>query len=100
MVKTTYQRKNGELVDKITYFNSNYKIGQENGYGWKVVDITYLYKGKYYHVTEYDKLIDKSLKRSQLKTKIINRIKKTYRELGYIIILLTLMRIFEIVLDK
>ena len=47
MVKTTYQKKNGEFIDKITCFNSTYKTGETNGYGWKVIDVKYLYNNKY-----------------------------------------------------
>ena len=77
MVQTTYQKKNGELVNKITYLRGEYKIGETNGFGWKVVDIKYLFKGNFYPMYEYDRLIQKKWRRDDA----IDDIKKKFKKL-------------------
>ena len=90
MVQTTYQKKNGELVNKITYFRGQYKIGEENGFGWKVVDIKCKFKDNFYPMYEYDRLIQKHWKREDTIDEIKKKFKKIYvffvNFLGYMIL--------------
>lgn len=90
MVQTTYQKKNGELVNKITYFRGQYKVGEENGFGWKVVDIKYKFKDNFYPMYEYDRLIQKQWKREDTIDEIKKKFKKIYiffvNFLGYMIL--------------
>lgn len=98
MVQTTYQKKNGELINKFTYINSAYKIGQTNGFGWKVVDIKYKFKDKYYPSYEYDNLVMKRNQRDAKINKIKRDIKNSYiyfiRFFAYIVLYKVLEFIF------
>ena len=98
MVQTTYQKKNGELVNKITYFRGQYKIGEENGFGWKVVDIKYGFKDNYYPIYEYDKLIHKHWKRENKLDGIKKNIKKFYWFFTNFVIYMILYKVLEFII--
>lgn len=95
MVQTIYQKKNGEIVDRITTFTSNYKIGEVNGNGWKVLDIKHKYKGKYYPVDQYYQLLTKSLEREKKKIILLNNIKYIYENINRILGFIILIKILE-----
>ena len=59
MIKITYQKKNGELIERKRQTINTCKIGETTSMGWKVLDIQYLYNGKYYHSGEYDQIIER-----------------------------------------
>lgn len=100
MVKTTYQKKNGEFIDKITCFNSTYKTGETNGYGWKVIDVKYLYNNKYRSLDEYYKLLDKSFEKDkrimQFKKNFIN----LYNTINHVLGFLILFKVLENMVTK
>ena len=76
MIRVTYQKKNGELVERYVTVYSPYSIGDTNGFGWKVVNKEYSYKNKYYSSFEHDKLLMKFYKRD----KFIREFKKTFKK--------------------
>lgn len=68
-----------------------YKIGETTSMGWKVLNIEYEYKNKYYNYYEYNKLIHKSkqryIKRKQLKEICLKQtITLLYYLIGFIIL--------------
>lgn len=73
MLQVTYQKRNGIVFKRLRDTTPPYKIGQETGMGWKVLNIEYEYNNKFYPSYEYYKLIDKNkqkiIKRIQLKKK-------------------------------
>ena len=99
MVRMTYQKSSGEVVIKES-FQSQYKIGDENSYGWKVINKEHLWKGKYYPYTEFDRLLDNAIKRDRFFSQLKKRLYSFYRELGYSVFLLILLRVFESLLKK
>lgn len=75
MIRVTYQKKNGELVERYSTVSVPYKIGETNGFGWKVINKEYSYKNKYYSSFEHDKILMKFYKRD----KFIRKFKKTFK---------------------
>ena len=96
MMKITYQKANGETFERIRNSYCQYKVGDITSIGWRVLDIKYNFKNKYYSKGDYDDLVNKSINRY----KKIDKIKKTfyniYKESAYCMILLITFRTFEI----
>mgnify|MGYP006923307162 CR=1 FL=1 len=62
MIQMTYQKANGEIIQRIVNTYTPYNIGDTTSMGWYVKDKRYRYKNKYYSRADYDTLIDKSYK--------------------------------------
>lgn len=96
MTQITYQKKNGDLIRRTISTYSPYKMGDTNSYGWKVIDIKYKYNDKFYSRRDYDNLVN----RDWIRRKKINKFRQTfynvYKELAYCVILLILLRFFEV----
>lgn len=97
MVLVTYQKKSGEIIQK-KCFNPQYKIGEENSWGWKVIDKEYLWNGKYYHTVEYDRLIDKALRKNIIISNIKKRLKKLYKDVAYCLGIIVLLKLIEVLI--
>lgn len=93
----TYQKRNGEIFDRIrnTYFP--YRVGDTTSMGWKVLDIRHKYKNKYVSTTEYDRLIDKEWNKAKRRNQVKHKIKYYYQNINHIMIFLILLRVFLIV---
>lgn len=92
MVKVTWQKKNGEIIERNERYIAFYKIGQENAWGWKVINIQKLYKNKYIPADEYDRLVERKWRIERKIKNFINTFLKLYRELGYTLILIIIIR--------
>ena len=94
MIEMTYEKANGQIIRRIRNTYPDYKIGDRTSMGWKVVDIKYLYKKRYYHKSEYDKKVDTCVN----KIKKINKIKRTiqyiYRQVVYAVELIVIIKFF------
>lgn len=97
MIRLTYQKKNGDIIQKYINVYTQYGIGETNSYGWKVLNKEYLHKGNYYSYSEYSNLLDKECKKSLNIMKFKNTIYRVYKELVYCILLLMFIKIFEII---
>lgn len=80
MIETIFEKRNGQIIRRIRNTFPSYKIGEETSMGWKVVDIRYRYKNKYYHRIEYDNKIDKSINRDKMIRKFRTTVSKIYRQ--------------------
>ena len=73
MLQVTYQKRNGIVFKRLRDTTPPYRVGEETGMGWKVLNIEYEYNNKFYPSYEYYKLIEKDkqkiIKRIQLKKK-------------------------------
>ena len=96
MIQMTYQKANGEIIQRIVNTYTPYNIGDTTSMGWYVKDKRYRYKNKYYSRADYDALIDKSCRWHKKAFKIKNTLYNVYKELVYCIILLISIRFFEI----
>lgn len=94
-MKITYQKRNGEIIERTRTTGLPYRIGDTTSMGWKVLDIQYLYNGKYYHSGEYEEKVNKAFERERKKTQFKRTAYKIYRELIYAMGLLILIRTFE-----
>lgn len=95
-MKITYQKRNGELIERTRTTGLPYRIGETTSMGWKVLDIQYLYNGKYYHRGEYEEKVDRAFKKEQKKRKFKTTAYRIYRELIYSAGLLILMKILQL----
>lgn len=68
-MKIIYQKRNGEIIERIRQTYCPYRVGETTSMGWKVIDILYPYKDNYYHFKEYDRLIDADWKKAKRKYK-------------------------------
>ena len=94
MIEMTYEKANGQIIRRIRNTYPDYKIGDRTSMGWKVVDIRYLYKKKYYHKNEYDNKIDKYMKKDRNIRKIKRTIQSLYRQVVYATELLIIIKFF------
>lgn len=95
MIQVTFQKRNGDILQRIRKTHPSYRVGQLTSMGWKVLDIKYKYKSKWYSNIEYDNLIDRDFKRFQLRNNIKKDIKNIYKQLIYGGSLLLLIRIIK-----
>lgn len=59
MVQITYQKRNGCIIQRIRSTVLPYKIGDTTSMGWKVLNIEYEYKNKFYSEYKYSLLLHK-----------------------------------------
>lgn len=92
----TWQKPNGELVDRIVSYNM-YHIGQTNCYKWKIVDIKYFAKKKFVTKAEWEKAIKRDDTMQKIKFSVQSYLTKVYKQLIYLMSLLISMKVFELI---
>ncbi len=96
MMQITYQKQNGCVFQRFRNTILPYEIGDTTSMGWKVLNIEYEYKDKYYSKFEYDRLLYKNkqnyLRKKQLKELCIKYIKT----LLYYIIMILIINLIKI----
>ena len=90
-MQITYQKRNGNIIQRFRETTLLYKIGDTTSMGWKVLNVEYEYNKKYYPEYQYRMLIRKKIQRyatiNQIKEKSIIHIKTLlYYIIGIIII--------------
>lgn len=90
-MRITYRKKNGDIVSKVSY-NSKYKIGEENSWGWVVINKEYYHKGKYISGSECDRLLSKSWRRDRIIRDLKINIKRVSKEFLYFAIILIFIK--------
>ena len=96
MIRITYQKNNGEIIQRIRNTLTTYRVGDTTSMGWKVLNIEYRYKDKYYPKTIYDEKVDRSLSIIKKQNKFRKTFYTIYKELIYCIVLLMFIRLYEI----
>lgn len=66
-MQITYRKRDGNIIQRYRNTMLPYKIGEETSMGWKVLNIEYEYKNKYYSEYQYNMLINKKKQRCILK---------------------------------
>lgn len=91
MMQITYQKRDGSIMLKSRNTMLPYKIGETTSMGWKVLNIEYEYKGKYYPEYKYNMIIYKN-KQKYIKKKQIKELclKETKTLLYYFIMIIIL----------
>lgn len=67
-----WKKPNGELLYRATQYDSRREIGDVNNYGWSIVGIQKIQKGKCYSLKDYNALLLRRKKWSGLTTNIQN----------------------------
>ena len=90
-MQITYQKQNGYVFQRFRNTLPPYEIGETTSMGWKVLNIEYEYRNKYYSQYEYNRLLYKNkqkyIRQQQIKELCIKNIKVL---LNFLIILLIL----------
>lgn len=92
MIRITYQKRNGEIIDRDISGMCLHKIGEETSMGWKVIDIKHMYKGKYYPSHEYDNLINRDWNRIKMFSSLKRRFKSLYTDTTFLLFLFILLK--------
>lgn len=97
MVRVTYQKSNGCVIQRIRNTMLPYKIGDTTSMGWKVLNIEYKYNNKYYSIHKYNTMIQKDkqnlMKKKKVKDLCIKEI-KTFLYCFLAIIIINFLQIF------
>ena len=88
----TYEKANGQIIRRFRSTYPDYKIGDRTSMGWKVVDIRYLYKKKYYHKDEYDNKVDTHVNKIKKLIKFKRTVYSLYRQVVYATELLIIIK--------
>lgn len=96
----TYQKRNGEIFNRIRNTYCPYRVGDTTSMGWKVLDIKYNYKNKYYDYDTWFKLVDKEFNKGKKKREIIHKIKLFIKNVNQLINLFILIKIFIFISNK
>ena len=94
VVQVTWQKKNGEIVERYLHLYSTFKIGECNAWGWRVINIKYYFKGKYYPYSEYYNLLNKIHKKEQNIALWRQKMASTYKSIYRLSFLLIFFRYF------
>lgn len=92
MIKVTYQKKNGDIIERYNNKFISYKVGYINSYGWKVINIKYCYNGKYYDYNKYEKLSQRRYYFDKLFWDLKKKVIKACGDIGRLFFLLILFR--------
>ena len=96
MIRVTYKKKNGDILQRTITTYSPYRVGDVTSMGWLVEDIKYKYKDKWYSKRDYDRLIDKAIDKQRRYIKIRKTISNIYRNLGYFVELMIVLKVFQV----
>lgn len=97
-MQITYQKNDGSIIYRLRKTMLPYDIGDTTSMGWKVLNIEYKYKDKYYQVYQYYMLISKDRERYKRKQQIINFCIKSTKSLLYYIIWIYIINLINILL--
>lgn len=96
MVQITYQKRNGDLINRIRKTYPSFRVGDTTSMGWKVIEILYRFNGKYYSYSEYCKLVDKESKRDTARRNFKRNVKNFYSKLIQCMTFIIAFRVFEV----
>lgn len=97
-MQITYQKRDGSIFQRIRKKMIPYQIGDTTSMGWKVLNIEYKYKDKYYQVYQYYMLISKDRERYKKKQQIIKYCIKSTKSLLYYIVGIYIINLINILL--
>lgn len=100
MIQVTYQKRNGDIIQRLINTYTPYRIGETTRQGWKIIEKKYWYKGRFYSTSDYDMLLHKAFVRDKKILDFKKRINTLYKQLGYVMVLLILYRIMELLFVK
>ena len=90
-MQITYQKRDGSIMQKLRNTMLPYKIGDTTSMGWKVLNIEYEYKDKFYPEYEYNMLVYKNKQKYLRKQQIKKLCLKETKTLLYYFIVITIL---------
>lgn len=90
-MRITYQKRDGCIFQRYRDTSLPYKIGEETSMGWKVLNIEYEYKNKYYSEYEYNRLIYKNRQKYIKKRNTKEKLKEEFKTFLYSIIMVLII---------
>ncbi len=100
MILITYQKRNGDIFQRVRNTYTSYRVGDETSMGWKVLDIKYKYKDHYYSYADYDRLIEKEWQKDKKLFQIKKGIKETLKNINRVMVFLILFKVFIFISNK
>jgi len=98
VIQVTYQKRDGDIIHRPRNTILPYKVGDTTSMGWKVLNIEYEYKNKYYPEYEYNVLIAKNRKKVIKIRETRDRILKEFKTLLYYFIVIIMYHYIKILL--
>lgn len=89
MFYITYQKRNGEIFNRVRNTLPNETVGEYTSMGWLILDIKRAYKNNYYSISDYHKLSSKKYHKEH-KIRIIKKFLKEYATPIMLLILIIL----------
>ena len=96
MMQITYQKRDGTTMKRLRNTMLPYSVGDTTSMGWKVINIEYEYKNKYYPEYEFRNLIYQSKKKLIRRRQIEERIMEKTKSLLYNFIMLLILYYIKI----
>ena len=96
MMQITYQKRDGTTMKRLRNTMLPYSVGDTTSMGWKVINIEYEYKNKYYPEYEFRNLIYQSKKKLIRKQQIKEQIMIKTKSLLYNFIMLLILYYIKI----
>ena len=98
MVQVTYQKNDGCIIQKFRKTLPPYKIGDTTSMGWKLLNVEYEYKDKYYSAHDYNMLMAKSRNAAIRKKQTIDVLTKEVKTFVYYFVILAIINYLKILL--
>ena len=96
MMQIKYQKRDGTTMKRLRNTMLPYSVGDTTSMGWKVINIEYEYKNKYYPEYEFRNLIYQSKKKLIRKQQIKEQIMIKTKSLLYNFIMLLILYYIKI----
>lgn len=96
MMQITYQKRDGTTMKRLRNTMLPYSVGDTTSMGWKVINIEYEYKNKYYPEYEFRNLIYQSKKKLIRKQQIKEQIMEKTKSLLYNFIMILILYYIKI----
>ena len=100
VMQVTYQKRDGSIIQRLRNTLLPYKIGDTTSMGWKVLDIEYEYKNKYYSEHEYYSLIHSNMKKSIKKKQTIETCINEFKKIIYYFIAAVILNFIRVLLGS
>jgi len=97
-MQITYQKRDGSVIQRLRHTALPYKIGEETSMGWKVLNIEYEYKNKFYPEYKYDEMLLKAKKAVIRKRQNIEIFKREFRAFIYCLVAMFIINFLKIIL--
>lgn len=97
-MQITYQKRDGNIIQRYRNTMLPYKIGQETSMGWKVLNIEYEYNNQYYPEYKYHMLINENKQRCLKKQQTKELFKREFKTIMYYFIAIGILNCLKFIL--